>query len=307
MSVKRCYLKANSRRGPNFRKDGSRTYQETWTVELTSTSDDGLVVVGANGLPQRGQGYPEDSLAVCTDLSPSVSVESELVWYVEVTYTWEPPQPPSPGQQPPPGPPSEEWWRSQRSWQTIVYEKYPLQDLEEKAFQNSAGDLFEQPPAQIELHRMLTVKQRRRTHSEAAIFPFSDMAVINEDQILIDGRTWPPYSALVRSWDVDQNWYTDSEGRPVEFWNRTVQIEFNPHLWHPVKIVDQGRRCKMIGKAGLHNTRDANGVLDGHLALLHNGYQLDPIWGQSPTLLAYRVYEEMSFSNLLKWLEIPQS
>jgi len=306
MSVKSCKLKHNSRRGPAYRKDGSRSYRETWVVEVTSADDDGRVVMGASGLPHRGQGYPEDSLAVVTDLDPQQSAESELVWYVDVTYAWEPAQPPSTGQQPLPGPPSEQWWRAQRFWSTLVYTTSPQVDLDGKVFKNSAGDPFEQPPDAIEVHRLLTVKQRRTTWNEWLIMPFMDQGTINDDAITIDGRVWPPLSALVRQWNGEQNWYANENGEPVEYWNRTVEIEFNPKLWHPVKIVQQGRRCKIVGQTGIHQTRDDNDVADGHLALLTTtGFEV-PRTVEQAFYAEFRSYQLKSFATLMQSLEIPQ-
>jgi len=303
MSVKRCYLKANSRRGPTYRKDGSRSYRETWVVEVTSSSNDGLVAIRANGLPHLGQGYPEDSLAVCTDLDPQQSAESELVWYVEVTYAWEPAQPPGTGQQPPPGPPSEEWWRPQKFWSTVAYQHFPLQDFDGKAYKNSAGDGFEQPPERFKFHQLLTIKVRRQAFSPLQAGKYMKQPTVNDDDFTIGDCTFPPFSALLRQWDGEQNWYAGEDGKPIEYWNVTFAFEFNLDLWIPTKIVDQGRRCKILGKAGVHQTRDDNGVADGHLALLKDGYELPKTW-PGPELLQFKDYAQKHFTDLkLYWGE----
>lgn len=311
MAVLSCKRKVGTQRGPVQRNDGGRAYYDTYVVRTSKAADNGATVLTANGLPKYGDPYSGYPLARVTELDPRRVEDQKTVWEVTVAWTHTPQQRTQTKDLT-----AEDVERTppRRSWSTVTYQIHPLADLDGKAYVNTVGDPFEQPPERVKYNRVLTIEELRLAWDEVTASTY--LGAVNSDALTVDSKTYPPRTARMVQVDGTQDYL--KTGQP--YWRVTFSIEFDADGWIPTKVLNQGPRYnarkEIIDAALAAGTtppgyggqgrlprvmpamnRDTNGVLTGRNALLAmDGTLLAD--GAQPVWLEFRDYAEMPFRRL---------
>jgi hypothetical protein len=217
----------NVQKPASFRKRDSSNgveYEYTRTIVVNSPNDNELTI--ARVVPTKNSLFVyRGQTQICTDLETS-QVE-RLVWEARVTFApynlaTKPPQPKDPIR-----------WPVEIEWDDRVIETYPLVDLDNQPYINSAGDPLKDRPAEEISHPILTITRWQSTYSALQMANFANR---------MNSSAWyacPPKTAKCFFPRAALTWVEDAKGY---FWKVTYKFEIAPETWVP-KIADMGKRC----------------------------------------------------------------
>jgi hypothetical protein len=113
---------------------------------------------------------------------------------------------------------------------------------------NNVGDPFDPLPEVFRSHHLITWKFFRAPADLSWGVRGKWLDSINDDDVVVVGRTYPPHSLRCVDYSITSVWETGALGLSY-FWEVTVQAEYDPDLWD-VEILNTGRRKRIAGSVG---------------------------------------------------------
>ena len=326
--------KPGSRRS-GFTIDGLRTYEVTYRVETADVDvEDWQVATLTQGLPKRGDVHGRDPWARCIAVDPRRRREDAKMWEVRVEWERLANQDPKNRKDIPP------WLRPPRiRFDELLIEVSELRDLDGKLFLNSAKDPFIPAPNVPSSDAILTIERAEETYDEDKALGWANHTNKDEWAIGEQSRPYPPHALLLRMPTASDDWWSpvNETGIPeaVQYWNVVYRIWIKggcfwpvPDLWTPLKVLDQGMRCRKMGLVQDPDDSDADpeevwktvfcvdddGTQSTELQLLNEdgtqttheqledreGEELDPEEepATGPRYKKFRVYDSIYFTEL---------
>lgn len=215
-------------------RDGTRWYQRTYEVETESASIGEDQVRWTRLLPQLGWRHPFYQRAICVNVDPEQVPETSTLWEVRVRWEYDPSQRDDEDKPP--------WERNARlRFDEVLIEPTELKDLDEQPFLNAALDPFDPAPTVPRSDCLLTIERAELEYDE-------DKAMGWGNKVNVDRwRGYPPHAALMHMPTASDAWEKDTH-----YWNVVYRIwikggcfEDPPDLWIPLKVLNQGARCRV--------------------------------------------------------------
>ncbi len=253
-----------------------------WQVEIDSIvwgSISSVEAVRASGDgADIGDAHPINGFGFLRRLIPSPT-DSRLVWRVTGEYeqgtlpSW-------------PGNPLEA--PADVSWGSATYTDPAVDDIDDNAIVNSAGQPFD-PPLTIERRALVATivyNSEDFDPSQAAEF----QGTVNVGATVIGNFNVEARMAKIIEIGATQQYYKD-----IVYWQVTVKVEINPETWDR-KVLDQGIYETINGKTD-YMTTDKDEQVTEPLKLDGSGKKLDPQTAD-PHFLTYKTFPEKDFSEL---------
>lgn len=248
--------KLGGSQGPILGANGSRKYTIVWVLKtptiLSGPTLRTIVQAGAAKVPEIGDPFQDgDPSAVCTDVRFIRSDENELVWDIEADYTTNPAQDPDQGQAPLDRP-------SRLAWSFREYEEALLVDTLGKPYANTLDDPLEEPFLTPRTNAVLTI-----TRNELSFNAGLAISLANK----VNNAEW--LGGTIATVKADAPVASEQYEEGQSFWQITYRFEYQPAGWNPVKILNVGRRRRLVAGGSITAVPDDNGVLLNGLALLN--------------------------------------
>ena len=238
-------------RHSGFTIDSARTYEVTYLVETARVNiEDHAVRSLTPGLPKLGDVHGRDPWARCIAVDPRRRRGDATQWEVRVEWAAIPHQNPENRKDIAP------WLRPPRiRFDELLIEVSETRDLDDKMFLNSAKDPFIPAPTIPRSDAILTIERAEETYDESLMMGLANHT--NEDTWSIGdaSQIYPPHALLLRMPTASDDWWSpvNETGIPetVQYWNVVYRIWIKggcfdevPDLWTPLKVLDQGMRCR---------------------------------------------------------------
>lgn len=228
-------------------KKATTTHKRRWIVQTTTVTDSGAIALSAAGLPKPYDKHPDDSSCFAIEISAKPRAGHPTVWDVVVTYSSDQPNQ-DPGK---PGDPSKD--------PTLLPTRYALsyttitRALDRDYFKedangnpigdpivNSVGEYFD-PPLESDQYLPVIIVEKNCDFFASTLSDWS--GAINENQLIINGRPFKPYTALckIRQTPFFQN--------NVPYWTTNYEFTINKGTWLRTPI-DRGTRKRVPGPNG---------------------------------------------------------
>ena len=197
-------------------EDGSETVQDVWEILSTSETDPITTILGASGLPAKGNSHPEKTAAIVTDLDCDHHDEVLNVWYYNVRYSTKIQTR------------EDAEYASQRvkgGMRSGSVDVPAFYDARGYPLVNTAGDLYEG------LSRKVRTRVVNVTANFASVpqFLFEMSDTVNSAAVTIHGVSYPAGSCLLTDVDMPDEPSRDKAGAlylPISY-----KIEINPNGW----------------------------------------------------------------------------
>jgi hypothetical protein len=271
-------------RSLSIEANGKRAYTAHWRAE-TGNSQVGAKAVEGDFPVKLGMTYAhfdesdDNSYAQRVTVSEDTAAGDGCQWVITVEYG-----PANPLEFTPQDPMIERPKISFASNQFQVPVTVTIEDGEEVAVVNSAGDAFNNPPVLVDQPRLLMTITRNE--------PAYDPLLANDLHNAINSTTWFGLPALVwKCLNITGEQATDANGD--RYWVVTYQFELNRETWL-VLVLDQGMREINAAGKKVAITDDKGQFVDEPWPLNADGSK--KATGQAGEFLEFHVYPEIDFS-----------
>lgn len=286
-----------------------REYVRTFRVVTDDPDDGGQTACSHGSIPTIGTAYitagESDAGAFLKRLDAKQDQNDPLVWIVTANYDSQYPDPEQ----------AEENPLLRPNKYKFGFSKVAVavqQDLDGRAFVNSAGQPF-LPPQEIEITRpTISIEKNSATHS---------FTILSNLQDCVNSVTWNGFP--VGSVKIDNVEATSESENGVTYWKQTWQFTVNWEGWIPLKVLDCGFYEMVDGSTGssyfssyvpgvidssgwqvtgtqarLRQIRDAFGTPLNSPSLLCGGRALPPEYAAFPCYRYFRTYRWHTFSGV---------
>jgi len=279
MSVVRVWEIVGQREA-DFADDQTRRYRRLFGVECDDPQDDARLVRLATGVPRIGTPYSlgdsQDSGSLCTKLRPKQT--SKYVW--EVNCSYESKKSTDPQQQKPPleRPPVIVWNMEHR-------QVFPTHDAAGDPLRNTAGDVFDPPPAMDRTILICTITRNEASYNAQLALQYANK--VNKAPWYV----FPKHVGKIANIG-GRSMFEDG----ANFWEVTYEIQLDDELWIPTLILSVGPRYRDAADKLIVAKDDHDVAHGGHVLLDVAGGKLPK--GGAPHWIHFTMYKEADF-NLL--------
>jgi len=267
------------------RKDGSRHYTRVLSVlcDPNQPPDGPLAIFGTVGIPRRGDvyrttdggDYDPGAFALAAEAKPL----GDFVWEVTVEYSTIVDE--VPADEDPIMRPSK--WRF--GYQRI--EDVSGKDWQGKPYKNTADEPLINLPGRPCHLLVLSITRNELVYDPLVLHAYLD--AVNSDPFL----GFAPGYAKIGTIEPSEPRYENA----TAYFEMLYRIEFHPRKWHPLELLNQGRRARPAAGQPDEPVQEANGVISGQLVLLaQDGTKLAP--GAAEWYEDFTPYPEKEYSAL---------
>lgn len=269
-------------------RSGNWAYTRVYQIVTDDPTLEGSQIKDLAGIPQAGELYEFDSLAMLETLDISQKVEMGAdncngVWIATAVWSYKENED-NGGEDDPLEMPALFTYAFENNQKPFTHDPYSDPPNIEPVT-NSAGKPFD-PPVMIDDSRpIMIVVQNEETFSFSTAIQYQD--AVNNAAWTVKGDTWDQYQAKVRQISAREVLEGD-----LTYFEVTYEFAFQREGWNPVQILDQGYQY-LLGVLGWVNIKDQNGDFVNEPALLKDGRVLLP--SEDPEFLPYSPYKPMDF------------